>query len=109
MRLLVSSEAIRVRNWQRASRQMMLPLTTASQPRFFWSGLKMLGGAGGRRNSTFKEWKCVKKPMHALAPLFGRTLIIVTHPDDEAVTCAALMQRMREPYVFHSGLARITR
>ena len=37
--------------------------------------------------------------MHALAPLLGRTLIIVAHPDDEAVTCAALMQRMREPYV----------
>jgi LmbE family N-acetylglucosaminyl deacetylase len=37
--------------------------------------------------------------MHTLAPLLGRTLIIVAHPDDEAVTCAALMQRMREPYV----------
>jgi N-acetylglucosamine malate deacetylase 2 len=40
-----------------------------------------------------------KKAMHALAPLLGRTLIIVAHPDDEAVTCAALVQRMREPYV----------
>ena len=37
--------------------------------------------------------------MHTLAPLLGRTLIIVAHPDDEAVTCAALMQRMREPHV----------
>jgi LmbE family N-acetylglucosaminyl deacetylase len=37
--------------------------------------------------------------MDALAPLLGRTLIIVAHPDDEAVTCAALMQRMREPFV----------
>src|SRR6516225_4491137 len=37
--------------------------------------------------------------MDALAPLLGRTLIIVAHPDDEAVTCAALMQRMREPCV----------
>src|SRR5437868_1520815 len=37
--------------------------------------------------------------MHALAPLLDRTLIIVAHPDDEAVTCAALVQRMREPYV----------
>ena len=37
--------------------------------------------------------------MDALAPLLGRTLVIVAHPDDEAVTCAALMQRMREPYV----------
>ncbi|MBV9339904.1 MAG: PIG-L family deacetylase [Acidobacteria bacterium] len=40
-----------------------------------------------------------QKNMRALAPLLGRTLIIVAHPDDEAVTCAALMQRMREPYV----------
>jgi LmbE family N-acetylglucosaminyl deacetylase len=37
--------------------------------------------------------------MDPLSPLLGRTLIIVAHPDDEAVTCAALMQRMREPYV----------
>ena len=37
--------------------------------------------------------------MDAVAPLLGRTLIIVAHPDDEAVTCAALMQRMREAYV----------
>jgi LmbE family N-acetylglucosaminyl deacetylase len=37
--------------------------------------------------------------MNTLAPLLGRTLIIVAHPDDEAVTCAALMQRMREPHV----------
>ncbi len=37
--------------------------------------------------------------MDALAPLLGRTLVIVAHPDDEAVTCAALMQRMREPNV----------
>ena len=40
-----------------------------------------------------------EKPMDTLSPLLGRTLIIVAHPDDEAVTCAALMQRMREPYV----------
>jgi len=37
--------------------------------------------------------------MDALAHLLERTLVIVAHPDDEAVTCAALMQRMREPYV----------
>ena len=37
--------------------------------------------------------------MDTLAPLLGRTLIIVAHPDDEAVTCAALIQRMREPYI----------
>ena len=37
--------------------------------------------------------------MDALAPLLERTLIIVAHPDDEAVTCAALVQRMREPYL----------
>jgi LmbE family N-acetylglucosaminyl deacetylase len=48
---------------------------------------------------TLKGRKCIKKLMSALAPLLGRTLIIVAHPDDEAVTCAALMQRMQEPYV----------
>ncbi len=37
--------------------------------------------------------------MEALAPLLGRTLVIVAHPDDEAVTCGALLQRMREPHV----------
>ncbi len=37
--------------------------------------------------------------MSDLAPLLGRTLVIVAHPDDEAVTCGALMQRMREPAV----------
>ena len=37
--------------------------------------------------------------MDAFAPLSGRTLIIVAHPDDEAVTCGSLMQRMREPHV----------
>ena len=37
--------------------------------------------------------------MDAVAPLLGRTLIIVAHPDDEAVTCAPLIQRMREPYL----------
>ena len=37
--------------------------------------------------------------MDSLAPLLGRTLVIVAHPDDEAVACAALLQRMREPHV----------
>lgn len=37
--------------------------------------------------------------MDPLAPLLGRTLVIVAHPDDEAVACAALLQRMREPHV----------
>ncbi len=37
--------------------------------------------------------------MEALAPLLGRTLVIVAHPDDEAVACGALLQRVREPHV----------
>ncbi len=37
--------------------------------------------------------------MEALAPLLGRTLLMVAHPDDEAVTCGALLQRVREPHV----------
>jgi LmbE family N-acetylglucosaminyl deacetylase len=37
--------------------------------------------------------------MDALAPLLGKTLVLVAHPDDEAVGCGALLQRMREPVV----------
>jgi N-acetylglucosamine malate deacetylase 2 len=29
----------------------------------------------------------------------GRTLILVAHPDDEAITCGALLQRMTHPFV----------
>lgn len=34
-----------------------------------------------------------------LAPLLGRTLVAGAHPDDEAIGCGALLQRMREPHV----------
>lgn len=37
--------------------------------------------------------------MEQLAPLLGRTLVIVAHADDEAVACGGLLQRMREPTV----------
>jgi len=37
--------------------------------------------------------------MDALAPLLQKTLILIAHPDDEAVGCGALMQRMSEPVV----------
>lgn len=37
--------------------------------------------------------------MDALAPLLGKTLVLVAHPDDEAVGCGALLQRMKEPVV----------
>lgn len=37
--------------------------------------------------------------MDALAPLLGKTLVLIAHPDDEAVGCGALMQRMSEPVV----------
>jgi len=37
--------------------------------------------------------------MEELASLLGRTLVIVAHPDDEAVCCGALLQRVREPLV----------
>ena len=37
--------------------------------------------------------------MDLLAPLLGRTLVIVAHPDDEAVGCGGLLQRIREPIV----------
>ncbi len=34
-----------------------------------------------------------------LATLLGRTLVLVAHPDDEAVGCGGLLQRIREPLV----------
>jgi len=34
-----------------------------------------------------------------LAPLLGRTLVIVAHPDDETITCGGLLQRIKEPCV----------
>lgn len=37
--------------------------------------------------------------MTDLATLLGRTLVLVAHPDDEAVGCGALLQRMSEPVV----------
>ena len=37
--------------------------------------------------------------MENLAPLLGRTLVIVAHADDEAVACGGLLQRMRDPQV----------
>ena len=37
--------------------------------------------------------------MERLAPLLGKTLVIVAHPDDEIVGCGALLQRVREPLV----------
>jgi N-acetylglucosamine malate deacetylase 2 len=35
----------------------------------------------------------------SLHPLLGRTLVLVAHPDDEAVGCGVLLQRIRDPIV----------
>jgi len=37
--------------------------------------------------------------MPALESLLGRTLVLIAHPDDEALGCGALLQRMREPII----------
>ena len=37
--------------------------------------------------------------MKALAPLLGRTLVLVAHPDDEVIGCGALLQRMQQAAV----------
>ncbi|HEY3928940.1 MAG TPA: PIG-L family deacetylase [Candidatus Koribacter sp.] len=39
--------------------------------------------------------------MDALAPLLNRTLLLVAHPDDESISCGALLQRIREPIVVY--------
>lgn len=40
--------------------------------------------------------------MKPLAPLLGRTLVLIAHPDDETISCGALLQRMREPLVVYA-------
>src|SRR5438046_2839597 len=35
----------------------------------------------------------------SVEPLLGRTMIAVAHPDDEAIACGLLLQRMRSPIV----------
>src|ERR1051326_5369869 len=37
--------------------------------------------------------------MPTLESLLGRTLVLIAHPDDEALGCGALLQRVREPVV----------
>ncbi len=37
--------------------------------------------------------------MSCLRPLLARTLVLVAHPDDEAVGCGALLQRIEDPLV----------
>ena len=39
--------------------------------------------------------------MDALAPLLNRTLLLVAHPDDESISCGALLQRIREAIVVY--------
>jgi N-acetylglucosamine malate deacetylase 2 len=40
--------------------------------------------------------------MEVLHPLLGRTLVLVAHPDDEAVGCGALLQRMSDAIIVYA-------
>src|SRR5947209_17955597 len=42
---------------------------------------------------------CAHMDLSALAPLLGRTMFIVAHPDDESISCGGLLQHMREPCI----------
>ncbi|MBV8205566.1 MAG: PIG-L family deacetylase [Acidobacteria bacterium] len=37
--------------------------------------------------------------MEGIAPILGRTMVLVAHPDDEVIGCGALLQRMRQASV----------
>ena len=37
--------------------------------------------------------------LSTLAPILGRTMVLVAHPDDESITCGGLLQTMRKPFV----------
>src|SRR5690242_7541613 len=37
--------------------------------------------------------------LSSLAPILGRTMVLVAHPDDESITCGGLLQGMRKPFV----------
>ena len=39
---------------------------------------------------------------HNLADLFGRTLVLVAHPDDECIAAGTLLQRIHEPHVLYT-------
>src|SRR5919201_2073207 len=35
----------------------------------------------------------------SLAPILGRTMVLVAHPDDESIACGGLLQKMQRPLV----------
>src|SRR5215204_158217 len=41
---------------------------------------------------------CIREHV-SLVPLVQKTLILVAHPDDEAIGCGALLQRIKQPLV----------
>jgi LmbE family N-acetylglucosaminyl deacetylase len=64
--------------------------------------LKGINARFSTKTSIQPEGSLHLTTVDSLRPLLGRTLVLVAHPDDEAVGCGALLQRMSDPIVVYA-------